>query len=555
MPSGVIKWGDEQQAKEVAGTALLRKLFDLLDIVGSGPGSVTIAELSEATGWPRATLYRILAAATSKGYVRQDSRGHAFTLGFRFIELAQNVWSSADIVTAASGELRRLRDITGETAYLAIFHETATLALGKFESAHPHRSAGRLGVRRPLHATSQGKAILGHLPPADAAALIAKLTLESYTPRTMTDPNALIAHLGVIRQRGYAIDDEELIPGMRCVGAPILDHAGMPIGAISISGPIYRVTVERVEQLGPEIAQTARDIEFLLRRPTRSTNQGNEIASAHPGNQEPAYHGTAPLIDAKTGMLYWLDKLAPTLNATAQSTSTLRPSADIALDSLLDAGDRLIAFGGGRAMAVSKERMSWQQNIAIARPIVAIGIHPGGTVYGAAYSEETGTTTVGRLEADATVQPSWVLQGEVSSLAWDPTGHKLFAASPKRGVVYLIAESSPARVFARISKASGEPCGLATDLGGHVWVALYDGWSLARLTELGEFDQVIALPVPRPTGLAFGVDDPNILHVTTSRIGLAREVLENATLSGRLLSVKSGCTGWTPPSAKGFQLK
>lgn len=141
----IVRFGGDQQPKSVAGTALLSKLFDLLDIIGRDPGSVTIAELSEATNWPRATLYRILAAATAMGYVRQDRRGHSYALGFRFIELAQNVWSCTNIVTAGSGELRRLRDITGETAYLAIYHDTATLTVGRFESAAvlASRTAGR----------------------------------------------------------------------------------------------------------------------------------------------------------------------------------------------------------------------------------------------------------------------------------------------------------------------------------------------------------------------------------------------------------------------------
>lgn len=546
----IVRFGGDQQPKSVAGTALLSKLFDLLDIIGRDPGSVTIAELSEATNWPRATLYRILAAATAMGYVRQDRRGHSYALGFRFIELAQNVWSCTNIVTAGSGELRRLRDITGETAYLAIYHDTATLTVGRFESAHPHRSAGRLGVRRPLHASSQGKAILSHLPPSEVAALLAKLPLERYTPQTVTDPEKLIAQLAVDRQRGYSVDSEELVPGMRCVGVPILDASGRPIGAISVVGPTYRVGLEQTEWLGPEIMQAARDVEILLRSGVPRNTPDIDTASAHHGCSEPALFGLSPVTDTRTGAVLWLDTLSSKLNFTHRATSILRPESEITFECLLDAGDKLIAFGGTTVLTASEDGRQWLQNFQAPRPIAATCVHPNGTAYAAAFSKEACTTEVGPLDASFAVQPTWTLQGRISSIAWDPDGEKLYAAGPSRGTVYALAENANPRVFARVSKASGQPRGLATDREGRVWLALYDGWRLVRLNELGEFGEVLALPVPRPTGIAFGLEHPEVLHVTTAREGLAREVLENAPLSGRLLSVNSGMPGWVPPSAR-----
>lgn len=119
----------------LAGTAVLQKAFDLLDHIGDTPGQLDSADLARRTGMPRATLYRILAALQARGLVRADPGQQTYSLGFHLIELAQNVWSSSDLISVAASELRRLRDMTGETSYLAVMHEGAMRSLGRFDGA------------------------------------------------------------------------------------------------------------------------------------------------------------------------------------------------------------------------------------------------------------------------------------------------------------------------------------------------------------------------------------------------------------------------------------
>ena len=173
----------------------------MLDLIGQMPGSVSAAELSVQTGWPRPTVYRILSAATANGFLRLDRRSNGYTLGFRFIELAKNVWSSGDLVTTAALGLRRLRDITGETTHLAVLQGDKMLALERFESSHPHKGAEKLGTQKPLHATSQGKAILAFLPSAEAESLISRMSFVSTTKYSITDADVLRAQLRDIRAR------------------------------------------------------------------------------------------------------------------------------------------------------------------------------------------------------------------------------------------------------------------------------------------------------------------------------------------------------------------
>jgi IclR family acetate operon transcriptional repressor len=121
----------------------------------------------------------------------------------------------------------------------------------------------------------------------------------------------------------------------------------------------------------------------------------------------------------------------------------------------------------------------------------------------------------------------------------------LYAADPARGTIYVFrCGTRTPRILTRIPRVSGEPRGLAVDANGRLWTVLYDGWSIARLSIEGEFDRVMALPVPRPTGITFGGADGQSIFVTSARVGLARDVIDNAPLSGRLLVIRP-----KPPSS------
>lgn len=319
-------WEDEDAPKgSVKGAALIGKATEVLTRIGNSPGKVSFAELSSATGIARATLYRILSALTSRGLIRVDPVTQNYTLGFQFLELAQNVWSSADLASVASAELRRLRDMTGETAYLAVQEKRHVLALGRFEGAHSRRSNARLGALKPMHCTSQGKAILAGLSEAQVDAILSD-GMEKFTPHTIVDPVALKTQLQIIRARGYATDDEEIVEGTRCVGAAVTDRSGRPIAAISVAGPVYRMTVERAEQLGREIAAAARRISdqlapylFEARARHPDIHQVTETAGFVTGS---------PFWNADRAGLCWVDNLAPSVHG-------LRGPGDVfALDAL-----------------------------------------------------------------------------------------------------------------------------------------------------------------------------------------------------------------------------
>jgi DNA-binding IclR family transcriptional regulator/sugar lactone lactonase YvrE len=533
-------WRGEEEpgAGTVPGAALISKAFSLIDTIGAAPGLVTVPELLKATGWPRPTLYRILAAVTAHGFIRFDPVAQGYTLGYRFLELAQNVWAAPDLAAVASIELQRLRDMTGETAYLAVPHDGGMMALGKFEGVHTVRSAARLGVRKPMHCTSQGKAVLAFLPEAEADRLIGPNPLERFTQNTITDPRLLKAHLGIVRQRGYSVEDEEILVGNRCVGAPVLDATGRPVAAISVAGPIWRLTRERAEQLGPEIAMVARNIGLQLRGSGDPPAGGKDHPLVHPAAREPAFYGANPCWDAHHSVLHWVDRLGPLIHATGATTShTFRPVTDAPIDAASLKDGEMIAILADRQLRIREGVCVADDPVMRKRQIGALATAPNGSLWAANNSEAS--SQIGPVTLTGEVESVWTVSARIDAMAWAPDGQKLYATDSSRGTIYVLhAETRTPRILNRIPRVSGEPRGLAVDAAGRLWVALYDGWSIARLSPEGEVERVTALPVPRPTGIAFGGDDGQSIFVTTARVGLTRDVLDNAPLSGRLLVIQ-----------------
>lgn len=525
------------------GAALLGKACDVLDAIAAAPGGMTRAELAEKLSLPRTTLYRILATLVARGLLRQDPTRRAYAVGFRLFEIAQGAWSNPDLLSVAAPELRALRDATGETAYLAVLEGREVVSLGKFEGAHEIRSAARLGQRKKLHCTSQGKAILAFLPNAEKQALLRKLVLSALTDHTITDHKRLDSELALTAARGFAIDDEEIALGVRCVGAPILDAAERVHGAISIAGPAWRMTRPRLDQLGPELAAAGRRIGAQLRPPAPA--QATSGVRAMPGHA--AFAGMAPL-DRDGNCIWWADALAPELRLLQSEThdrSLARLAAPLRAMAPSQGGGALVfdveggvtRFGGDGVQA-------GYRLVAPLAELLTASVHPDGALWVAMRAPDTEGSLIGPLEPDGRIDTVWRLRGEATSLCWSPSG-ALYAGIAGTGAIHRL---EPGRgvplLLTRMPGGAGMPVALTCDIQGGVWVALQDGWSVVRLGGDGEVDRVIALPVPRPSGICFGGPGHATLYVATSRDGLSLDALAAAPLSGRLLAVDPGTPGF-----------
>jgi IclR family transcriptional regulator, acetate operon repressor len=519
------------------GTASLEKALDVLDAIGTSPQGLSQVELAERLRLPRTTLYRLLASLTARELIRRDPVRRVYCLGFKCFEFARKAHSMPDLAAAANFELRALRDLTGETSYLAILDGSEVLGIERIDGAHSHRSNSALGQRKPLHCTSQGKAILSALPTEQRDKLIKSISLKPVTEFTITDKRRLLAELKITTARGYSIDDEEIVKGIRCVGAPIIDSAGQVRGAMSVAGPAFRMTRERLEILGPEVADAARRVGAELVVQNDHTLLGEPIAIEGPW----AFYGQFPCWSRKNSVMFWVDSLAPTIRICRGQLDEelLKLDHPVTGLTLLAQDTLLISFAQG---FVTIEKPAAKHKISALTPWTegkptALTTNSNGKLFVCLPFGEK-RFRVGSWEPGGIFEPLWSINQKVDYLAWSADEETLYGLNSADGEIILMQHRQQnVRRLAHIPKGSGTPCGLAVDRDGGVWTALKDGWGIVRLHKDGSIDKVVSLPVPCPTDLAIGFGEEEQIFVTTARQSLSVESVNNAPLSGQLFTV------------------
>lgn len=239
---------------DIAGKGLA-----LVDVLASEQGPLALSELARRARQPRSTSHRLLRTLGEFGLVAQRDDGR-YALGQRLVDLGRRAVLNADLREIARPRLRRLRDLTGETAHLGVVLGDEVVYLEKVESEHAVRMASEIGGRNPLHCTALGKAILAHGSPELCDRVLRAGRLASRTEHTLTNAAALAEDLRLVRSRGFSLDDEESELDLRCIGAPVLDAEGRAVAAVSVSGPTTRVTDENVDRFAALVIAAARAI-------------------------------------------------------------------------------------------------------------------------------------------------------------------------------------------------------------------------------------------------------------------------------------------------------
>lgn len=245
-----------------SSSSVLRAFDALGDIASSPDGRRSLTQIADHLSVSKSTAHRYLTTLEGLGVVERDER-ETYRLGLRLVELAGAVLAENDLRREALAELETLAQSTMETAHLAVPSGNEVFYLAKVDSPHSIRMFSRIGARMPMHCTALGRSILAHWPEERVDEVLSQ-GLPRRTPNTITDPDELRSNLALVRQRGFAIDEEENEPGLRCVGAPVFDLTGVVVGAISIAGPTTRVTPEVALALAPAVMQAARTVSMRL---------------------------------------------------------------------------------------------------------------------------------------------------------------------------------------------------------------------------------------------------------------------------------------------------
>jgi IclR family transcriptional regulator, KDG regulon repressor len=231
---------NKTDSKAVAGTAAFSKFIAVLQLIADAQTPPNVAKLSAASGYPRPTVHRIVAALQTEGLIIASGSANTFGLGPRLINLASHSWERSDLRLAAVDALMALRDITSETIHLAVPSQGEMVYIEKLESPHAVRMASRIGTRVSLTSSSVGKAYLATLAAAEREALLKDAPLERFTEHTLTHLDAVRRELDATAQRGYAEDREENEVSIWCYGAAIRGPDGRAVGFVSISMPTFR---------------------------------------------------------------------------------------------------------------------------------------------------------------------------------------------------------------------------------------------------------------------------------------------------------------------------
>lgn len=237
----------------------VRVLGALYELDGAG-----VTELATHLDMSKPTVYMHLSTLEQCEFVVKE--GTQYRVGLRFLEFGEYARRQTEVYHVMQEEVDLLAEETGEMAQIVTEEHGWGVYLYKAGSSRAIRTNSRAGSRRLLHCTALGKAILAHYSRDHVEDIVDRHGLPERTANTITDPETLFATLEDVRERGYAYDDEEIQPGLRCVAAPIRDYDGGVLGAVSISGPVSRIKGERFrEDLPEQVTNTANVIEINVR--------------------------------------------------------------------------------------------------------------------------------------------------------------------------------------------------------------------------------------------------------------------------------------------------
>lgn len=253
----------EPRRQMILGT--LDKGLHILEVLAGDDVSrgLTLTELSRLLAMHRTTLFRFLTTLHARGYVDRDPVTDRYTLGVRSLMLASSFLDNLEVRQVARPILTSLCEEKQELVHLTIMDNGEVVTIERVESKQPVALHTEVGVRRPAYCTAAGKAILAFLEPSGVDEILAR-GLPYITPHTITSPDVLRQQLVAVRRDGFAVDDGERVLEVRCAAAPVFNHEGEVLGAVSLAAPASRMTMGRLSEVGKEVAMAAGTISRRL---------------------------------------------------------------------------------------------------------------------------------------------------------------------------------------------------------------------------------------------------------------------------------------------------
>jgi len=242
---------------------VISKVLLILEALQGSSAGLGLKAICDLTGIHKSTAHRFLKHLEHERYLIRTEAG-AYLIGPRLSQMSTRGNQGATLQAVARPILWELWKSTQETVNLAVLDQGTVLYVDVIESPHEFRLSSRVGTRRSLHVTALGKALASFLPAEPRESILSTITFLPATPKTIMNLLQFRQELDKIRRQGYAVDDEEAVQGARCVSAPILDSDREPIAAVSVSGPVTRVSPDQVVGLAAAVRSAASAISAAM---------------------------------------------------------------------------------------------------------------------------------------------------------------------------------------------------------------------------------------------------------------------------------------------------
>lgn len=242
---------------------VISKVLRILEALQGSPSGLSLKAICDHTGIHKSTAHRFLKHLEGERYLIRTEAG-SYLIGPRLSQLSARGNQEATLQAVARPLLWELWKSTQETVNLAVLDQGTVLYVDVIESPHEFRLSSRVGTRRSVHVTALGKALAAFLPAEQLENILASTTFQASTPKTIGNLVQFRQELEKIRRQGYAVDDEEAVQGARCVSAPVFNSDAESVAAVSVSGPVTRVTPNQVATFAGAVISAARAISVAM---------------------------------------------------------------------------------------------------------------------------------------------------------------------------------------------------------------------------------------------------------------------------------------------------
>lgn len=236
------------------------RALQIIDFFTGPQSELGITEISELIGLGKSTVYGLVNTLLKAGYLEQNPENKRYRLGIRLFELGSIVQSRIDVREIARPYLEKLSMDFNMTVHMGIYRDWEMVYIDKVDSPNTRIVYSQVGKRAPMYCTGIGKAVLAGMSPADIQYILKTQPLEALTEHTLTEPDSILDELEKVRKQGYAVDNEEVELGLRCVAVPVYDYHKKPVAAVSISSAAAYLNDDKIIDAAKALQETAKEI-------------------------------------------------------------------------------------------------------------------------------------------------------------------------------------------------------------------------------------------------------------------------------------------------------